>query len=102
MTSPSSVLQSLVDQVADEILFGRGPPLAPDKVCLPAALGALVIDVMHMTGNRNSSTVERRVLGEFHSRLDCRLQVATIEDHVAAERWRLLRAGLEARFPSLH
>jgi hypothetical protein len=98
MTSPSSVLESLVDQVADEILFG-GPP-QPDTVRLPAALRSLALDVMAMTTVRDPQRVEQRVVNEFCSRLDLRLRTAC--DDVTGARWRLLLRGLQARFPTCH
>ena len=108
MTSPSAALQHLVDQVADDILFG-GPLLELEnwsqtqrvRLELPAALGSLVVDVMARAASTNRQLVERRLITEFHSRLDQRVRTA-IEDDIAAERWRVLRAGLEARFPTCH
>jgi hypothetical protein len=93
-SSPDAVLQSLVDRTCDVVLFGGA-------VELPIGLGTLIIDVMAMTQIGDRSRVERRLLGEFHSRLDRRLRSA-IEDDIAAERWRALLVGLGQIFPILH
>jgi hypothetical protein len=95
MRSSDAALQNLVDDCADVVLFG-GP-----TVELPAALGALVIDIAATCMIRDLRLVERHLLCEFNARLDLRLRAA-IDDDVAAARWRLMRAGLQAYFPMLH
>jgi hypothetical protein len=95
MRSPDAALQNLVDQAADQILFGDA------MVELPAALGALVIDIAAACVIRDLRLVERHLIREFSSRLDLRLRAA-IEDDLAAKRWRGLLHGLERNFPTCH
>ncbi len=93
-SSPDAMLQSLVDQSADEILFG-GPTIE-----LPTALCSLILDVMAVTAITDPQPVVQRVLGEFHTRLDLRLR--SMCDDVSGARWRWLLRETQARFPTCH
>jgi hypothetical protein len=93
--TPNNILENLVDQVADSVLFGDAMMIE-----LPAALGCLVIDLMAVTAIRDPQRVEQRLLLEFHSRLDRRLCAAV--DDVGGARWRAMVTGLAEVYPTLH
>jgi hypothetical protein len=95
MTSPDAALQNLVDDVADAILFSTAVVDVP-----VLAMRSLTIDVAATCMIRDAQMVERRLLNEFHSRLDQRVRAAV--DDVGGARWRGLLRAMGQIFPTCH